>query len=157
VEQPARQPRTRRDVPLSPRLRWQLRLFYLLALVMLAITVYRLVRGEIAPGLALLVLAFGIGVGALVSRTFRLDWDEATGTIVGQIDFLGGVILALYLIFALTKGRLIGLWVADTHQASILGLDLTAGVMVGRVVFTGGGIRALLRAADPRPLQEHQR
>jgi hypothetical protein len=157
VEQPERQHRARRDLPLSPKLRWQLRLFYLIALVMLAITGYRVVRGEITPLLALLFLALGIGIGALVSRTSRLDWDAATGTIVSQIDLLGGVILALYLLFALAKGRLIGLWVADAQQVSILGLDLTAGVMVGRVVFTGGGIRALLRAADPRPSRESAR
>lgn len=152
MKQPERQTRTRRDMPLTAKLRWQLRLFSLLALVMLAITGYRIGHGEIAVALALLTLALGIGVGALISRIYRLDWDMVTSTIVGRVDLLGGLILAAYLIFAVAKGRLIGHWITDAHQASILGLDLTAGIMIGRVIATRGGIRALLDAADPRSL-----
>jgi len=145
-----RQEREARRALLSPKLRRQLRIFSLIALVLLALVLYRVVRGEVAAGPALIAVALGVALGAIVSRVYRLGWDEQTQLIVGEIDIVGGVILALYLIFALTKGHLLGLWVADAHEASVLGLGLTGGVMLGRIVFTGGGIRALLAAADPR-------
>ncbi len=145
-----RQAHAARRALLSPKLRRQLRIFYLIALVLLAITLYRVVRGEVAAGPALFALALGVALGAVVSRVYRLGWDEETRTIVGEIDIVGGVILTLYLVFALTKGRLIGQWVVDAHEASVLGLGLTGGVMLGRVIFTSGGIHALLLAADPR-------
>lgn len=145
-----RQERELRRAQLSPKLRRQLRIFSLIALILLALVLYRVVRGEVEMGPALVALALDVALGAVVSRVYRLGWNEETQLIVGEIDIVGGVILALYLLFALTKGRLIGLWVADAHEAAVLGLGLTGGVMVGRLVFTGGGIRALLAAADPR-------
>ncbi len=146
-----RQERAARRALLSPKLRRRLRIFYLIALVLLAITLYRVARGEVAAGSALLALMIGVALGAVVSRVYRLGWDEETRTIVGEIDIVGGIILALYIVFALTKGRLIGQWVADAHEAAVLGLGLTGGVMLGRIIFTSGGIRALLAAADLRP------
>ncbi|MDP9374364.1 MAG: hypothetical protein M3Q65_18315 [Chloroflexota bacterium] len=134
---------------ISRKLRNQLRLFYAIALALLVVVVIRTARGEIPWWWPLPALAAGVALGQVVARVTVLRWDEETGTVVGRTDALGGVILALYLAFVVVKGRLIGAWVHDAHQAAILGLALTAGVMVGRIRATIGGIRSLRLAAGP--------
>ena len=132
----------------SSKLRSQLRLFYAIALVLLGVVVVRTARGEVPWWWPLPALAAGVALGHVVARVNVLHREEETGTIVGRTDAFGGVILALYLAFSVVKGRLIGAWVHDAHQAAVLGLALSAGVMLGRIRATIGGIRSLRLAAD---------
>lgn len=64
--------REARRALLSPRLRRQLRLSYLIALVLLALTLYRVARGAVEVGPALVAVALGVALGAIVSRVYRL-------------------------------------------------------------------------------------
>ncbi len=132
----------------SPKLRNQLRLFYAIALVLLVIVVVRTARGAVPWWWPLPVLVAGVALGHVVARVVALRWDEETGTVVGQTDAFGVVILLLYLAFSLARGRIIGAWVHDAHQVAVLGLALSAGVMVGRIRATIGGIRSLRLAAN---------
>ena len=48
------------------------------------------------------------------------------------MDLLGGVLLVLYLVFAFSRGRIVGTWIDDAHTASAVALALGAGSISGR-------------------------
>ncbi len=106
--------------------------------IMLGIAVYNVARGDLS-------LWLGIGVGLVISRMFRLSWDEESSTVISRIDWLGGAILAAYVLFALFRNRLFSHWVSGPALAAFT-LSLVAGTMLGRVFGTVRGIRRILRA-----------
>jgi membrane protein required for beta-lactamase induction len=86
----------------------------------------------------------GVVVGVVVSRMYRLDWDHSAREVVSRIDRVGALVLALYLVFAITRSWLLGQWV----QGAALGpvsLSVVAGIMLGRVGGMSHGIRGILR------------
>ncbi len=123
----------------------RLRLFSMIALVMLGVILVDIVRHEISFLLAGSGLLIGVVVGIIVSRMGRLSWDEGAGKVISQIDWVGAVILVLYIGFTLTRNWLFGHWV----QGAMLGvftLAITAGSMIGRVFGMRYGIRKTLEA-----------
>ena len=85
-----------------------------------------------------------------MSRMDRVSWNEEAGTVIGCIERISGVILAVYIMFASERGRIVGCWVRDASEASLIGLGPTAGIMVGRVLSLTYGIRRLHFAVDIR-------
>ncbi len=91
-----------------------------------------------------LCLVGGIAVGLVVSRMFRLGWDEVSGRVVGRIDVVGVIILVLYVAFSILRSRLVGLWV-DAPVAGVASLAVLAGVMAGQAVGTRNGVIRVFR------------
>jgi uncharacterized membrane protein len=127
------------------RLHTRLRLYAVIFLIMLVIVIVDIVRGFVSVPLALLGLAIGTILGLVLGRMYRLSWDGAGSKVIAQIDWLGGVILGLYIVFAIFRNQLFGHWVTGAVLGAFT-LSLTAGTMLGRVVSTAHGIRRLLAA-----------
>ena len=138
------QPRNPRD-HVERKLLFRLRIFAVIALVMLIAVAVSTWRSQIDPWWTFGSLIGGTLVGLFVSRMFRLSWDEAGSAVVGRIDWVGGVILALYLVFALGRTWLFGHWLEGATLAAVT-LSLSAGVMVGRVLGMRRGVRKILSA-----------
>jgi hypothetical protein len=130
---------------IDPRLRTRLRLYGIIFLVMLVVIIVDVVRNLISIPLALLALAIGTVIGLLLGRMYRLSWDEIETKVIARIDWLGGIILVLYILFAIFRNRLFGQWVTGAALGAFT-LSLTAGTMLGRVVSTSSGIRRVLAA-----------
>lgn len=131
--------------PISRRLLVQLRIFGVIFLVMLGVLIYDVARGQLSVGTGAGGLALGLVLGVLVSRMYRLSYDEEEGQVAGRIDWVGGVILLLYVTFAFFRNTLFGPWV-DAAQLAGFGLSVSAGTMLGRLVGTRRGIRRVLEA-----------
>lgn len=84
-------------------------------------------------------------IGILVSRMYRLSYDEEARQVAGRIDWVGGVILLLYIVFAIFRNRLFTPFVEASQLAGFF-ISLSAGTMFGRLVGTGRGIRRVLVA-----------
>lgn len=132
------------------KVRLQVMLFAAVAVVMLAILIYRVARGEVDVGQAALALAVGLALGAVGARIFRLEWNESTQTVVSHLDVLGAVILVLYILINVLKVRVIESWGYEQEIASTLGLGVSGGAMLGRVIFTVRGVRSVLAAIGIR-------
>lgn len=131
--------------PVSRRLLLQLRIFGLIFLLMLGVLAYDVATGQVTVFWSLGGLVLGIVLGVVVSRMYSLSYDEAEQQVAGRIDWVGGVILLLYLTFAVFRNQLFAPFV-DASQLAGFGLAVSAGTMLGRLVGTGRGIRRVLVA-----------
>jgi uncharacterized membrane protein YagU involved in acid resistance len=107
------------------------------AIIMLISVAYEVLLGTITIQLAILGIVGGLIIGAIVGRMFRLNWDEDTSTVIGYVDWIGAVILIIYLIFIFARAQYLGL---------ALILSITAGTMLGRVLSTRHNLNKILRA-----------
>jgi hypothetical protein len=114
------------------------------ALVVLVLAAGDVVAGDLGPGWAVGGLLGGAVVGVVASRMQRMQWDERTDQVISKIDWLGGVILAGFLVAQLTRSWLLGHW-AEGVALTTLGLCVTAGTLAGQVF----GTRWAVRAARP--------
>lgn len=115
----------------------RLRIYLIVAIVMLILVVYEVLKGAFNVQSAILWIFIGLIVGSIVGRMYRLRWDEATSNVIGYVDGIGAVILIIYLIFVFTRSYYLGLNII---------LSITAGTMLGRVLSTRHGIEKILRA-----------
>lgn len=129
---------------LDDKLRKQLIVFAIVFLVMVALMVFHLVRDHLNPLWILVGLVPGLGIGFLLSRTKVLQWDESQGLIVGTADVVGTVILVAYLLFQLSRTSIVGLHMENADLISLVSLAVTAGTMLGRLMFTLRNIRDVL-------------
>jgi uncharacterized membrane protein len=127
------------------RLIMRLRIYIVVMLVMSAVIVFEVLKGTFSIPLAVGGILIGLGVGTIVSRMYRLSWDEETNNVIGRIDWIGAVILVCYLIFIFTRTHFLGEWVQGAPLLTII-LSITAGTMLGRVMSTEHGIGKILKA-----------
>ncbi len=129
------------------KLRKQLRIFLVIYAVMTGVVIYDVFRDHIDPLWAVAGFVAGILLGYILKRVNVLSIDPESGTVLGRIDLIGGVLLALYLLFIVVRNELFDDWITDRRALAIFTLSITAGAMLGRVLFTLHGVRGVLDAA----------
>ena len=127
------------------RLIVRLRLYCITCLVMLGVIVAEVIRQKITIGLSFTGIVIGLVLGIVVSRMYRLSWDEQSTKVVAHIDWIGGVILGLYITFIFFRDWLFGHWLQGSTLVEF-GLCISAGLMLGRVLGARRGISVTLQA-----------
>jgi hypothetical protein len=127
------------------RLIVRLRLYCITCLVMLGVIVVEIVRHKMGITLAAGGIAIGLVLGIVVSRMYRLSWDEQTTKVVAQIDWIGGGILGLYITFIFFRDWFFGHWLQGSTLVEF-GLCISAGLMLGRVLGARHGISIVLQS-----------
>jgi len=130
---------------LDHRLRVRLRVFLIVWLLLIGIVGIEVVRQNFDIGLFFVASISGLLVGIFLSRIYRLDWSEETTKVVSQLDLIGRIILAAYVLFLVGRNWVFGYWV---QASDLMGFTLcfTAGTMIGRVGATRRDIRLVLYA-----------
>ncbi len=139
--------KSRRDAILphiDNKLKTQLRIFSVIALIMLGVIVYDVIDKRLPLVIAVLAVLTGVVIGMVLSRMYKLSWHEDNRAVVSRIDWIGAIILLAYIVFSLLCSRLIGLWVQNASEVAAVGLAISAGIMLGRVLGLRLGIRRLL-------------
>jgi hypothetical protein len=113
-------------------------------LLALAMTV-DVIQQKFDIGLAFVGFLVGFSAGLFLSRMYRLDWNEETMKVVSQLDAIGRIILAAYVLFMVGRNWIFGYWVQASDLMGFI-LCFTAGTMIGRVGATRRGIRLVLYA-----------
>lgn len=129
---------------LDQRLIKRLRIYTIVMVVMLLVIIYEVLTGTFSISWALGGMLIGLGIGTLVSRMYRLSWDEDTSNVIGQIDWIGAIILICYLVFVFTRTHYLSYWLQGPPLMGLV-FSLTAGTMLGRVMTTERGIKRILR------------
>ncbi len=142
-----REKRANRAALVDRGLRIQLRIFLVIFAIMIVLDIVHIVDDRVNILWALLGFGGGIVLGRALARTKVLRWDPTERVVVGTMDLIGAAILGVYLLFVIFRGRILGGWLEDGHVVGVIGLSLTAGAMLGRVIFTFSGIRRVLAAA----------
>ena len=132
---------------LDRRLILRMGIFTLVSLIMFGVIVFEMRQNTLAILWAAAGILFGFGGGLVASRIFRLKWNEETSRVIAQIDWIGGVILVLYLAFRLLLRWLSGNWLHGVALSTFF-LSVSAGSMLGRLTGLGFSIRKILQAQN---------
>jgi hypothetical protein len=148
----ARGPRWR-DEPVHRRIRVQALVTAAIGVVLLGLVAADLARGAIGPLGAAAGFVGGAVGGVVAARAKRLSWDEEGQKVVSRIDRVGLAILVVVLIGHLGRNWLLGHWV---HGALLtaLGVSISAGGLLGRVLGTRRSVLAVLRTVGVKPLDD---
>ena len=143
---------TGRRQQVDSRLVRQLGVFMIIFTIMVALVAIHTVTEDLAVLPILAGFLAGCLVGTLLVRTKVLSWDASEQRVVGTMDAVGAIILVVYLlVFVLNKGAIASHWISNPQELAAIGLALTAGVMLGRTVFTIRAIRDILGKAGMAP------
>ena len=127
------------------RLRVRLRIFLIIWLVLVLVIAIDAIWQEFDIGLAFVGSLTGLLIGLFLSKMYRLDWDQETTKVVSQLDWIGRIILAAYVLFMVSRDWIFGNWV-QISDLMVFTLCFTAGTMIGRVAGTRRGIKTILQA-----------
>lgn len=122
---------------IDAKMKIRLRIYSLIAIILLIFIAYEVSIGTITILLAILGIVVGLIIGSILGRVFRLDWDESNSRVTGYIDLIGAVLIILYLIFLVTEIH---------YLQTDLVLSVFAGVMLGRVLITRHNMTKILKS-----------
>src|SRR5579864_8869067 len=128
---------------LDKRLRFRLRLYVFITIILLCILIYDMARGALQLDYGFLGLLTGAGVGIISSRMFHTSWDKDAKKVISRLDTFGLGILILYIVFEVLQDKIVTLFTHDV-QVATTGFAILAGSMLGRVIGTRGKIIEIL-------------
>lgn len=128
---------------LDKKLRFRLRIYFAVSIILLGVVVFEILTGRVSLYLAPIGLVIGVAVGVAAARMFLLSWDKDAKRVISRLDALGIIILVLYILSAIFRGKIIGDFV-PRYYVSGTGLAIVAGIMIGRVFGTGHKIVKIL-------------
>lgn len=121
-------------------------LIYSVIFVVLFIAgVAEVLLGTIRPLTALTGFARGLLVGLVLSNMHNITWDPSGSKVTAGLDWLGGIILVIYLVFVVTRNWLFGFWLHG-HTLTVFTLTVVSGTMLGRVAGIGRHVRQIITA-----------
>ena len=128
---------------LDKKLVFRLRMFLLIMTIMCGIVVYDVVTAVIG-WLALAGIAVGVALGYVVGYLSELRWHEETSKVIGRMDKVGGVALALYMLFSFSRRWIFGHWIHGPALTAF-SFSIVMGVMLGRFLSTRTKIIRILK------------
>ncbi len=115
------------DKKLSSRMK----IYFFISVIMIGIVVYELVITDINPLIVVGIFLASIGFGFLMSRMFHISWNEDEQVVTSRIDKIWGIVLAIYIVFSLSRHFLLESYVRNSW-ITIITFTTISGVMVGR-------------------------
>ncbi len=129
------------------KLVFRLRLFLALFSIMLIIGLYDISYSYITIAKATLAFFTGMVLGYVVGSASKVIWHEEANKVMVKMDIVSGVILVLYIIFAIFKRTIFQHWF-NGNELSAFVISLSAGIMLGRFVSIRKQIIAVLKQQD---------
>jgi hypothetical protein len=129
---------------IDTRLRFRLRVYFVIAVVLLFIMFENIAKGIFSLHTELGGLLLGGVIGVLVARMYKISWQEDMQKIVSQLDVVGGIILVFYIGFEIFREEIL-LHFLSSATVAALTLPIIAGIMLGRLFGTGRKIIRILR------------
>jgi hypothetical protein len=132
---------------IDKKLRFKVRLYSLISLVMLGIVLYEIFIKILPLYFAAFGIFIGLFLGIISARMYHLSWNHDAKKIVSRLDVIGIIILVFYMGFVIIRSRLIGYFVAAPMVGAV-GFSTTAGIMIGRVIGTRNAIIEILKERE---------
>lgn len=132
---------------LDKKLVFRLRMYFVISTVLFGIVLFEVLSGRVSFLLAMIGLIIGVTIGVIAARMFVLSWHHDAKKVISQLDTIGVVILALYIVFAIFRSKIIGEFVPASYVTGA-SLSVVSGIMIGRVFGTGQKIVSILKEQD---------
>lgn len=123
---------------------WNLRIFYLITVILMGIVVYEIFTNRVTVSLAAISVVLGIFIGVFTARMYLFSWDKDTKKVIQRLDMFGIVILIIYILASIFRGQIIGQFVTPDYVTGV-SLSMATGLMIGRVLGTGHIITSILK------------
>lgn len=145
---PKKQKSLRRHIHhIDKKLRFRVRLYSIISLVMLLIVLYEIFIKILPLEFAIVGIFIGLFLGVISARMYHLSWSHDAKKIVSRLDVVGIIILVIYIAFVIVRSKLIGYFVAAPMVGAV-SFSITAGIMIGRVIGTRNAIIEILRERE---------
>ena len=132
---------------IDKKLKFRLRLYSIISLVMLGIVLYEIFIKIIPLPFAVVGIFIGLFLGIISARMYHLAWSKDAKKIVSRLDTVGIIILVCYIAFVIVRSKLIGYFVAAPIVGAV-SFSITAGIMIGRVIGTRNAIIEILKERE---------
>jgi len=129
---------------IDKRPRFRLRLYFLIAFVLIAIFLFNIIRGQLVASYGILGMIGGIIVGIFSSRMYHISWNNDSEKVVGKLDLYGIIVLILYVLFEIFRDNIVT-YITHGFEVGTIGFAVLAGIMIGRVMGTRGKITQVLK------------
>jgi hypothetical protein len=126
-----------------PSLKRRIKIFMLIGAIMIAIMMWDIFNLTLPLTLAVISIAIGAVVGFMTSRIFHLSWSHDGQQVVGRIDAIGWIMLALYIGFEIARSVFFQDWVP--HSATAVTFAFVASALIARVLGLRGRIIDILK------------
>lgn len=128
---------------LDPKLRRRLTIYFIIAFILVGISIYYIIVDEVSTLYPLLGLILGIGLGALMARMFHITWDHGAKTAISRFDLYGIIILVAYIFLEIFRKQIVEYFI---HGPSVVATSfaLFAGTMIGRLIGMRGRIKEVM-------------
>ena len=110
-------------------------IFIVILVVLLFMIVNHVLAGDIELILAGAVLFLSTLLGLVFSRILNIFWHPTKAQVVGRLDFIGGVLLVVYVVIELERNWLFSEWFSGLKLMS-LSLIVITGLLLGRFIGT---------------------
>src|SRR5664279_5358280 len=101
-------PKSKHGHHLDKKLRFRIRMYFVISIILLGIVIYEIVLGKETGILSLIGLAVGSCIGILTARIFLLSWDKDAKKVISRLDVIGGIIIVFYIVLAIFRNKIIG-------------------------------------------------
>ncbi len=128
---------------IDKRLRLMIRIYFLISGILLLLLIYNVFRGALRLDLGIIALLVGVIIGIVASRMYHISWDKNAKKVISRLDIYGIIILALYILLEIFRGKIVG-FVTHNFEVETIGFAILAGIMFGRVLGTRGKIIKVL-------------
>jgi len=113
------------------RLRIQLMIFALVAIVMFGIVIFDIFTNALSISLAILGIVIGLIVGFIMGKMYIIKWHEETEKVIVSMDRTSVIIILLYVGFRVFEKQLFGPYI-NSAMLGAFTFSVLAGIMMGR-------------------------
>jgi hypothetical protein len=132
---------------IHPSLQKRLRIFLIIAAVMLVITIVDVVQDHINILWILLAILLGAILGIFTSRIFHIAWNHDGQNVVGKIDKVGVGVLIAYIVIEIARSLLLDQFFPPSVNATamVIGFAFISSALLSRVIGMRGRMIQVLR------------
>ena len=127
-----------------PTLQRRISLYLVIGGIAFLVVARDIYGGFLSPLIALVVVIIGAFAGFLTSRIYHLSWNEDGAHVIGRIDTIGWVVLALYIIFELARTTLFKTILPTGFDPTAITFAFIASALTSRVLGLRGRILQIL-------------
>ncbi|HVW71649.1 MAG TPA: hypothetical protein VHB93_00670 [Candidatus Paceibacterota bacterium] len=119
------------DQRVSRRLRTRMQIFLAIGAVILAFIAHDVLDQVLSFWLAVGALVIGGVFGYFLGRLLTVKRHESTNEVVSQMDFIGGLAIAAYVVFDISREWIFGHWIQGPALSAFT-LAILSGALFGR-------------------------
>lgn len=118
---------------ISPSVLNRLRILMVMAVIFLVLAIYHLVVDSSQWRWALIGLAMGMGIGALLTIFDDYVWHEGEARVVRETNVIATILLIAYIIFTMSRNQILDDWITRPDALAMTTAWLSVGVMLVRI------------------------